>query len=691
METIEQLLKHAEAQHKTIELQTLFAKNMAFFEHAMPNIYDRFRDYHPTEIKLTITEGGWLDLVNTQLDGKLVYGREPKEFAQETVESYIKNPLWQKLNPGTTKVLQIELESHTKNMNALIDYFNEKNNRLLAAPLEQEVNFMFMLGVGFGYQITELLKRTDIKHMVIAETNPDIFYASLHTLDWELLNQQFDKPNKTLNIILDQTPEQFASLLDFYINHIGVFNAAKPYVYNHLSSSELTSTATSFIQNIPIIVGSLGYFDDEKVGLTHTINNFRNRIPFLKNHAFLLKNFLDKPLFLIANGPSLDHAKDFIRENQHKAILISCGTALSSLYKLGIKPDFHVELERTYPIKEWIDTTTTPEYRKGIKLLAVNTVHPDLPKLFDTAGMALKHNDLGASYIEQFISDSEMSVTLGAVNPTVANAGISFSAALGFTEIYLFGLDLGYPAGDQHHSSFSFHYDIKKEEIKTFNLDSADNNAGYKLDGNFGGKVISSALFLRTKLAFESILDDCKEINCYNTSNGIAIRRTTPTPLDTIDTTHWSIFDKAEYAKNLFDRNFTNKNHKKIPTDKEILKSFAPAFELLEKTYHLFDIDISNRAQGFELLEFNHNLINKFSENPENHLAYYLLKGSATSFSFMLGRSLFCNNNEEDGVAAFNHGKIFYRNYIKSAQTALREDLLRNDYSMFNIKQKLTQ
>lgn len=79
----------------------------------------------------------------------------------------------------------------------------------------------------------------------------------------------------------------------------------------------------------------------------------------------------------------------------------------------------------------------------------------------------------------------------------------------------------------------------------------------------------------------------------------------------------------------------------------------------------------------------------EFSLKEENRYAYYLLKGSATAFMFILGRCLYCNNNEKDGVAAFNHAKYFYQRYLQAATIALKNDLLRNDYSAYNIKEKL--
>lgn len=688
METIEQLLKQAETQHKIIELNTMFSKNMEFFNHALPNIHEQFKNYMPTEIKIVIQDDGSLDLANININNKLVYGRDPQGFAVETVAGFIANPLAQRLNPEETDVLNMDTESHTPNINRVIRDLNQTNTDQSREPLGARTEFLFMLGVGLGYQITELLKHTDIQHLVVAETNLDIFFASLHTLDWEQLNEKFDAENKTLNLILGQTPEVFTQMVSHHVQHIGVYNVAKPYVFTHLSSTELTAATISFLQNIPIIAGALGYFDDEKVGLTHSINNFKNKIPFMKSHGFLLKEFETKPVFLMGNGPSLDIAKDFIAKNRDKAILISCGTALSSLYKLGIKPDFHVELERTHPIKEWIEVTTPPEFRKGIKLLAVNTVHPDLPKLFDTTGMALKYNDLGGSFIEKYISDKEFSVTLGACNPTVSNAGLSFCAAFGFTNIYIFGVDLGFPDGGKHHSAHSFHYDIKDEDIDSFQLLLPEDSADFKLPGNFGGKVISNQLFLRSKLSLESILKDCTKIKCYNTSNGVLIETAIPTKVEDIDTSSWKKINKNEYCTKLYKKYFGNKHFLPMPDEEAIVKSFQPTIEALQNTYNVFEKDITSFEEGITFLQKNEAITQDFIHNKETKDLAKLLKGSSDSFSLMLALCLNANN-KKDGIAVFNRGKEYYKKYLTAAQHAIQHNLLENDYSAFNIKQKL--
>lgn len=687
METIEQLLKQAETQHKILELNALFSRNLTFFKEALPNVYEQFKHYTPTEIKIIIQDNGTLDLANINLDNKLVYGSDPKEFAVNTVKGYVEYPLAQRLNPDETEVLNMDSESHTPNINKIIRDLNAINVDQSRAPLDARTEFMFMLGVGFGYQITELLKYTDIQHLVIAETNLDIFFASLHTLDWKALNDKFSGEYKTLNLILGQTPDMFTQMVAHHAQQIGIFNLAKPYVFTHLSSDELTTATASFLQNVPIIAGALGYFDDEKVGLTHSINNFKNKIPFMKNHGFLQKRFVNKPVFLIANGPSLDIAKDFIAENREKAILVSCGTALSSLFKLGIKPDFHVELERTYPTKEWIDVTTTQEFRDGIILLAVNTVHPDLPKIFNTTGMALKYNDLGGTFIEKYISDKELSVTLGSCNPLVSNAGLSFCAALGFTNIYLFGMDLGFPEG-KHHSTHSFHSDIKEEDIDSFQLALPEDDVDFKLPANFGGNVISNRLYFRSKLSLEAILKDCKEINCYNTCNGVLIEKATPTKVADIDTEAWSTINKKDLIPKLYKEYFGNKHFLKIPVDKDIVKIFQPAIDALQRAHDIFEKDISSYAEGISLLRKNEENTQDFALNKQTNDLTRLIKGSSDSFSLMLALCLNANN-KKNGVSIFNSAKESYRKYLRSAQDAIKNNLLENDYSAFNIEQKL--
>src|SRR5690606_9240691 len=148
------------------------------------------------------------------------------------------------------------------------------------------------------------------------------------------------------------------------------------------------------------------------------------------------------PVFILGNGPSLDSHIEFIRKHQPYAIIITAGTALGSMAKTGIKPDFHVEMERNINITDWIKLGTTDEYRKGITLLCLNTVAPDPVKLFDSTCIAKKPNDVGQYIIEPLLAGKGIQ-SLQLCNPTVTNAAFSFAVSMGFKEIYFLGVDLG--------------------------------------------------------------------------------------------------------------------------------------------------------------------------------------------------------------------------------------------------------
>ena len=108
---------------------------------------------------------------------------------------------------------------------------------------------------------------------------------------------------------------------------------------------------------------------------------------------------------LFGNGPSLDGLVDTLRNNLQGAVIFSCGSTTGTLCKLGIIPDFHVEMERTADTEPVILNGTTEEFRRQVKIIALNTVYPDSLALFNKAYIAKKPNDAGDELINLESSD----------------------------------------------------------------------------------------------------------------------------------------------------------------------------------------------------------------------------------------------------------------------------------------------
>lgn len=690
MDPMQALLRKAELTQKNIELDMMFQKNMTFFQEAQPAIFDKYRNYIPKELQLVFTDEGYINLYNITGNKHPVYSKDPYEFCQEYVNKYQQMPSFYRVTARTTKAIDPENDAHIHNMNPLIDYMNSKEVRATSIhPLEPKTQFMLVHGIGIGYHIPMILEKTDVQHMCIFEPHEDNFYASLHTIDWRKLYEYFDHEYSTLNLILGQDPQTSFHITRQYLNQIGLFNAVKPYVFDHLSSQEIKESSAVFFEKLPTMIGAMGYFDDEQVSLSHTVANYQENRLILRDHVQLNNRVLDRPAFVVANGPSLDHCVEFLRTHQKDVVIFSCGTALGSLYKAGIKPDFHIEMERTRPVVEWIETSTTPEFREDIICLGLNTVHPDAYSLFKTTGMGMKSNDVGTHFICQYIGENEFIVNFALCNPTVGNTGLAFAAALGFKDIYIVGLDLGFASDGSHHSSFSKHYDVKDEHQDSLNLYKAETAGNKTHAGNFGGEVTTTAVYGHARISAETLLRQNPHITCYNTSKGMLIAGTTPKHIEEVEINTVEPFDKKTFCHDLYKQYFNNTGLKKIASNEQIAAHFKPAIDLCEQMTTLFSRKAKSRDEAFHMLSTQHKYAIQTGLNKKTQYAYSIMKGSVHSFDFVLAKCLYNGNSPEEGVEIFNEGANYYLKFLKQATKKIKSSLLSKDQRSRNLAQKL--
>ncbi len=688
LDALNVIARRVEMQQENLKLEVMFQRNMVFFKEKNPKVYELFLNYNPTNLKLMYTDDGYVNLVNHNLNDKPVYNSEPREFSQRYVDQYEKDPSFYRIDTKTTKAIDEENDAHIFNMNRLINHIQENEEVVVGRKLQQDTNFLLMMGLGLGYQITQLLEKTDIHHLVILEPHEDIFFASLHTLDWQQLHQHFEQKNHTLQYFVGKTASQCFDSLQQHLRQIGLFNVVKPFLFEHLSSVEMKETSKEFFNKLPSALTALGYFDDEQVSLSHTVENYRNENPILRDHALINKRLLDRPAIIVGNGPSLDKAKAMLEKYGDDAVIFSCGTALGALRKLGIKPDFHIEMERTRPVVEWIQTSTDEEYREDIILLALNTVHPDALRLFKRKGIGMKSNDLGTHYLCQYVGKDEFIVNLMMANPTVSNTGLAFATALGFKEIYLVGTDLGFPAGEKHHSSLSAHYDVKDEHVEGLDLYKHDAKGNITVDGNFGDQIVTTAVYNHSRITMQSLLNTHPDVKCYNTSEGVLIPNAEPIRCDDV-VINGGNFDKLAFNQNLFAKYFHGKGLKKMKNEKEILKTFEYSLTICNDIAKVLAASPSTIMAATALLDELHLMTLKLGFDKKTQYVYSLFKGSFAGFSLALAKTLYSKGSEESSVALFNECKQYYLDFLAQAKTKVSKELLKLDNKERQLKDKL--
>ncbi|MDC2888297.1 motility associated factor glycosyltransferase family protein [Psychrosphaera algicola] len=276
------------------------------------------------------------------------------------------------------------------------------------------------------------------------------------------------------------------------------------------------------------------------MSVRNTLANVKLKPDFLPENLKVNEELRPR-VFVCGSGPSIDDAIDFIKNSQEKAVVVSCGTALKVFHKAGIVPDFHIEVERTKGVKEFLDTIDDPEYFSKITLIAMQNVMSTVVEKFGQTLLYLKPNDGGTDLIRVTHPKNNIAHLFGS-NPTVTNSAVAVCNYLDAKEVYLFGVDLGYKDPNQHHSKDSAYYNELKDKVnhKRFNSKKT-------AEANFGGTVFVNHVFDWARTSMEYALRrKTSRGDCFNCSDGAKIIGAEPLQIDDINFGYE--FDKNKFV-----------------------------------------------------------------------------------------------------------------------------------------------
>jgi hypothetical protein len=668
MTDIAEILRKAELQHRQLELEVRFKKNMAIFAKAAPAIHQRFLNYQPEELKLSFDENNEVSLVNFKLDNKPVYGgQSPKDICTAQVKNFVDQP--------TTASITLEpTPDDTRRFRqvSMLNELLEQSDRSIKNPninCSAPIGMMLVTGCGLGYHIEQLLAQLDIFSMCIVDPHSDSFYASLHTIDWTPIIHHFVPAGRNLKLYIGTTPDVAMLGLRSLADDIGLFNISTAFVFRHFNSKEEEAFLELYKKEFHLAAMGLGFLEDEQISLSHSLNNLRDQVPILND-----KQVADLPTaIVVGNGPSLDGLLEPLRSMRSKVIIFSCGSATGSLCKAGIKPDYHIEMERTRGTFDWIKKSTTEEFRKGIRLLALNTVTPETFSLFDHKYMATKPNDLGASLIHVLFD--KKAPDLDACNPTVTNCGLSYALRLGFKDIYLFGVDLGMIDEDSHHSKGSFYYELSDEK-QEFIAQNIFKNSNYQRPGNFRELVTTTSTLDTSRANIELLLSLQKhDFNVHNVNDGVRINGTICTKPEDINIQGTDI-DREKVLGKIANRCFSTPKQNAGITEEQINTRYLADFFVLTKALKLPD-NLKDKTEIHEALcvRFAH-IVEIEKKNP---VAGQLLRGSTNAFFTLLARSTLFNDTDIEH--SYELGKNSFNEFMDYSDELIRTKLMALDHS----------
>lgn len=495
-------------------------ENLQAFKHYFPNIYKDFESYTPVSWFPYLTDNGEVNLVKKE---QLVnwYHSSPRSESIENYELFRDYPNKDGLILGYTGE-KLKHYLHYKFVAETEEFLEEKEDQ---THLPERVKSLILFGMGCGYQLQELLNQHTVEKLFICEPNRDFFHASLYAIDWKEILEGIDKSGGRIYLnIGDDGSNLFRDLLNQFYS-IGPYILANTYFYQSYHNSILTQAIGQLREQLMIVISMGEYFDHAYYGISHTRKLISRGTSFLKAGAdkSFSRDDQEVPVFLIGNGPSLDKTYREIIEWQDKAIIVSCGTALQALYRYGITPDFHAEIEQNRSTYDWTSKIDAPEFLKQISLLSCNGVHPDTCELYKDVFLAFKEGESSTVSVLEASRPHNFEVLKFAF-PTVSNFALNLFTKLGYKQIYLFGVDLGFVDADRHHSVLSGYYNNQQEQLYDY---KSKNNTSIVVPGNFRSTVLTKHEFKVSQILMEQSLK-AFDGDVYNTADGAKISGTLP-------------------------------------------------------------------------------------------------------------------------------------------------------------------
>jgi hypothetical protein len=612
---------------KKMLLSATLEANLAALKVFLPQIYEMFANYTPLDAGVVINDEGNIDLYNHQ---QYIYSGAPEKFAKAQVTQFVKKPLFFNLELEKTCDSKI-IYDHQRVLKA-IDSKRESEVTSLSILNEKRFDFVCMVGVGLGYQIEELLAEKQVQHLYLCEPSKDIFYAMLHCIELRPIFEHCIANGGGVTINTGNDYDNMLNGVNDVLQRVGRFYLPRLYVYKHYDSV----TTDNFISKLKKIGYRLafgwGFMEDEIIGVRHTLANLKLGYKLCKKSSKFTNVEPNRPVFIVANGPSLDFSINFLKENQNNIIIVSCGTTMRVLLKHNIKPDIHVEMERPVELLPYIEEVEKQQENSAIKLkdiqiVALNTVYPEILKKFKNPLLLNKLNDAGGEFI---VSLDKLGVYARPPhsNPTCPNTATALMVTLGFKELYFIGTDFGYISNEYHHSKDSIYYDEDYRE-KSVSKDGIDKtmNKDFECKGNFRESVFSNQIFDSSRKQIELILSTHSDVNAYNCADGALIQCAKPMRIEDIILPE-SSQDKNVSLKELLNNAFDNKDFSKKILDKKIKERMHVLKITLDQLMLMIKNDVNSREELADVFTSQHRLLRELLTREEYQFNYWMIQGT---------------------------------------------------------------
>ncbi|MBD3824992.1 MAG: motility associated factor glycosyltransferase family protein [Epsilonproteobacteria bacterium] len=395
----------------------------------------------------------------------------------------------------------------------------------------KEIKKFIFIGTGLGLHITLIDAKIQGSEYIIIEDDLELFKLSLFTTPYyeiarhaELFFCVADDENiflKTMQAFLDS---------NFFYNRYLKYFKFPTHSIEKIKQIQNALTTQTFI------------FFPYKADLYKNIRplEYLNQGYNLLNVGtnFTSKLFYEKPVLVLAAGPSFGQNIEWVKANGHRFIIIAVSAILNTLYKHGIKPDLVTHLDGSTMAAKHFDSVKESDFLDQTLMLFGPNTPRSVRELFTKE--QIFYYDEGSDYVK----------SLGSIYaPCIGSTSLVMSLIFNSKDIYLLGLDLAInqETGETHSSEhlYTSKSDIEKKHELSQTMEYVKNL--FPVKGNFTETVYTNALLHSSVQSLYKNMAVYKrpDQHLYNMSQGAYINMALPTRIESIPVESFTSIDKS--------------------------------------------------------------------------------------------------------------------------------------------------
>lgn len=635
-------------------LQQRYQRNLKALQELMPALHRQFVSYQPHKgLEFFAAPTGEVNLRLTSGGGALYPGADPRGFCERQIEEILQQTrlVLPEVADNPDTLGQIHKRYVAEGIAYLSNFTQEP---IFANKVDLIPNCLFF-GMGLGYALEALYARVEVANLVLIEPDEDLFFVALHCVDLASLLYFLRDNHSLIKFIVGGSPDEICqNLLGAYEDGTGFMAPARCDIV-HDSRAQMAGLKERIDRIYPLLFKG-GFFDDYMFGLCHGIQAIENGRGFVRADFKLDAEFAKAPVFIVGNGPSLDHDLPFLRSHQDQAVIIACGSALDTLYHAGVSPDFYCCTERVPEIAQTLACIPDQDFVRQVILLASEVVHPDTAAHFAAATLFIKQGEV----LDNLLCEVPLK-RITHMNPLVGNLGAAAAVALGFKEMYLFGQDFGRRVGSEElHPQGGNLY--KKGGVSIEGLSSYA--LGHVVPANFGGQCECGSYFETGLKVLEDLLAGCRDsVHCYNCSDGAAVAGATARHSAALSFETLPLLDKNRLKSQLCSQTIRWSDHDRFATALLRQDMFEAVVTRLLK---LLESTPADRKGYLELMTQAVAVLGILEQNKLGHVSK-LLRGSVEYFATQLLQALYLHSDPTEPLKVACRIKDNLCNFLRDA------------------------